>query len=88
MTPVVERCPGQDLRYLRPDDVYEVACPSCGARVEFIRDDRSRKCPSCGARFRNPGFDMRCAGWCPHAKECLDFSPGDGPAGPEEDGPR
>ena len=77
---VVERCPGQDMRYFKPGDVYDVACPSCGARVEFFRDDRSRKCSSCGARFRNPRIDMRCAEWCQHAKECLDFSPEDGAA--------
>ena len=70
---MVERCPGQDLRYLKPDDVYDVACPSCGARVEFFRDDRSQKCSSCGARFRNPKIDMRCAEWCPYADECVDF---------------
>jgi hypothetical protein len=77
---VGERCPGQDLRHFNPDDVYEVPCPSCRARVEFFRDDRSRKCPSCGARFRNPRIDMRCAEWCPYARECLDYDP------KEEDG--
>jgi hypothetical protein len=80
---MIDRCPGQDLRYLKPDDVYEAACPACGGRVEFFRDDRSRKCPSCGARFRNPGIDLGCAEWCPYASECLDYVPrdeGDDPA--------
>ena len=80
---MIERCPGQDLRYLKPDDVYEAACPACGGKVEFFKDDRSRKCPSCGARFRNPRIDLGCAKWCPYASECLDYVPqdeGDGPA--------
>ena len=68
----MERCPGQDPRYLKPSDVYEVPCPSCGARVEFFRDDRSRRCPACGTRFRNPHRDVGCAKWCPYAKECID----------------
>ena len=73
-----ERCPGQDLRYLRPDQVHEDACPSCGAQVEFFRDDRSRRCPACGTRFRNPKLDLGCLKWCPYADECVDFDPGDG----------
>lgn len=72
---MVERCPGQDLRYFRPEDVREVRCPACGRSVEFFKDDRSRKCPSCGARFKNPSLDIGCAKWCPYAKECLDYRP-------------
>ena len=72
-----ERCPGQDLRHLKPEDVYEATCPACGSRVEFFRDDRSRKCPGCGARFRNPRLDLRCAEWCRFASECIDYAPGD-----------
>jgi hypothetical protein len=67
------RCPGQDLRYVDPEDVRECPCPGCGRRVEFFRDDVSRKCPYCGVRFKNPGLDRRCASWCAHAKECVDF---------------
>ena len=74
---MIERCPGQDLRYLKPDDVYEAACPACGGKVEFFKDDRSRKCPSCGARFRNRRIDLGCAKWCPYASECLDYGPED-----------
>ncbi len=79
---MMERCPGQDLRYLKPDDVYEAACPACGGKVEFFKDDRSRKCPSCGVRFRNPRIDLGCAKWCAFASECLDYVPQD-----EDDAP-
>jgi hypothetical protein len=68
----MERCPGQDPRYLKPEDVYEVACPSCGAKVEFFKDDWSQKCGKCGTRFRNPKHDEGCAKWCPYSDECID----------------
>ena len=68
------------MRYLKPDDVFDVACPACGARVEFFRDDHSRKCPSCDERFNNPKLDMRCAEWCQYAEECLGYAPERGPA--------
>ena len=77
-----ERCPGQDTRYMRPEDVHETPCPTCGGKVEFFRDDLSRKCPDCGTRFRNPKLDLRCAKWCPFAKECIDYAPDDESAGP------
>ncbi len=69
----VERCPGRDTRYLKPDDVYDIACPACGGKVEFFKDDRFRKCLSCGTRFKNPKIDLGCAKWCPYADECVDF---------------
>ena len=72
---MVERCPGQDARFLKPDEVHDEACPACGAAVEFFKDDRSRKCPGCGTRFRNPRLDIGCAAWCPYAAECVDFEP-------------
>ena len=71
------KCPGQDTRYWRPGDVFEVACTSCGRPVEFFKDDLSRKCPECGARFRNPRIDLGCAEWCPYASECVDYYPED-----------
>ena len=66
------RCPGQDLRSLRPDDVFEERCPACGAAVEFFKTDRSRRCAACGVRFRNPRFDAGCVAWCAVAAECID----------------
>jgi len=69
-------CPGQDTRYWKPGDIFEVACPACGGKVEFFKDDVSRKC-SCGHRVENPRVGLGCARWCEHAAECL------GPEGSE-----
>lgn len=67
------KCPGQDSRNWKADDVHQVPCPNCGVSVEFFKDDRSRKCAKCGTRFKNPFLDMGCAAWCIYAKECVDF---------------
>jgi len=64
-------CPGQDMRYWRPDDISEGACPRCGEAIEFWKDDPRRRCPSCGAMVVNPNFDMGCAKWCQFADRCL-----------------
>jgi len=67
----VVRCPGQDTRQWKPKDIFEAPCPACGRRVEFFKDDTSRKCPRCGYTFRNPKLDLGCAEWCPYADKCL-----------------
>jgi DNA-directed RNA polymerase subunit RPC12/RpoP len=64
-------CPGQDLRYWKLDDIYEITCVHCGALIEFFKDDPRRLCKACGQRMLNPRNDMSCAQWCKHAKECL-----------------
>ena len=69
------RCPGQDTRYLKPDDIFEVDCGQCGYSIEFFKDDASRRCPNCGSRVANPKISVGCAQWCKHAKECLGFDP-------------
>ena len=66
------KCPGQDQRFWKPEDIFEVPCPSCGKPVEFFKDDWSRACRSCGTRFRNPRIDIGCAEWCRYAKQCID----------------
>lgn len=68
------RCPGQDLRYWKPDDLFELPCVHCAAPVEFFKDDLRRKCPHCGGFTVNSKNDMSCAAWCKHAKECLEES--------------
>ncbi len=68
-------CPGQDTRFWKPGDIFEIACASCGRKVEFFKDDATRKCPACGERIRNPHLSLGCAQWCEHAKECLGFDP-------------
>jgi hypothetical protein len=68
-------CPGQDTRFWRPGDIFEVVCGACGFEIEFFKDEASRRCPKCGVRVRNPKLAMGCAQWCEHAKECLGFDP-------------
>lgn len=65
------KCPGQDPQYWDRDAIYECPCPSCGAAVEFFKDDARRRCPHCGLRFANPQLDLGCAEWCPYAEQCL-----------------
>jgi len=65
------KCPGQDTRYWKPGDIYEVSCPVCGKKVEFFKDDPWRRCPHCNWKFRNPQLNVGCAEWCPFAKDCL-----------------
>ncbi|OPZ82986.1 MAG: hypothetical protein BWY76_02498 [bacterium ADurb.Bin429] len=81
-----QKCPGQDSRFWKADDIRLTPCPQCGTEVEFFKDDRSRKCGKCGTRFKNPHLDMGCAEWCPYAKECIDFDPTeDEPPSPSSD---
>lgn len=65
------RCPGQDKQFWKPEDIYDVECPKCKAKVEFWKDDVYRRCSKCGYRFRNPKLDLGCAEWCPYASQCL-----------------
>jgi len=65
------RCPGQDQRFWKPDDIFEVKCPSCGTLVEFWKDEPQVKCPSCKHVAINPKLDLGCAKWCQYAQECL-----------------
>ncbi len=69
------QCPGQDTRYWKPDDVFDVPCEACGNAVEFFKTDVSRRCPGCGERLQNPRISIGCARWCAYAKQCLGFDP-------------
>ena len=69
------KCPGQDTRFWRPEDVFEVVCGECGSGVEFFKDDAYRRCPTCGSRITNPKLSLGCAQWCQYAKECLGYDP-------------
>jgi hypothetical protein len=64
-------CPGQDMRFWKPEDIFECPCPNCGGTIEFWKDDTRRKCRGCGQFARNPRLDLGCAQWCKHAEECL-----------------
>jgi HD superfamily phosphodiesterase len=68
-------CPGQDTRYWRPGDIFDVTCGGCGLTLEFFKDEATRKCPQCGTRIKNPHLALGCAQWCEHAQECLGFDP-------------
>jgi hypothetical protein len=68
-------CPGQDTRYWRPEDVFEIPCGHCARALEFFKDDVRRRCPGCGQIVQNPKITMGCAQWCEHAKACLGYDP-------------
>jgi len=65
------RCPGQDLRYWKPEDIVSVKCPGCGREIEIWKDEATRVCAGCGKEVRNPRLDLACAQWCAYGKECL-----------------
>ncbi len=65
-----DRCPGQDLRLWKPEDICYVRCAGCGGEVEIWKDEPVRRCPSCGKPAKNPRLDPGCGAWCPHASEC------------------
>ena len=64
------RCPGQNTMFWKPDDIYDVRCPNCGAPVEFWKDDSKRSC-DCGHRFLNPKRDLGCLEYCKYAEDCM-----------------
>ncbi|MEK7270948.1 MAG: hypothetical protein AAB215_08440 [Planctomycetota bacterium] len=65
------RCPGQDQRYWKPEDIATRACPACGREIEIWKDEPTRACPGCGAIIRNPRLDLACAQWCPFGSDCI-----------------
>ena len=68
---MISKCPGQDTRFWKPDDVYFVECPKCGKPVEFFKDDIRRRCKKCGHMFINPRLNLGCARWCQFADQCV-----------------
>jgi len=68
------RCPGQDQRFWRPEDVSEARCPQCGKDIEFFKDEPKLKCRDCGHFVINPKIDLGCAQWCQYADQCLAVS--------------
>jgi putative nucleotidyltransferase with HDIG domain len=65
------RCPGQDQRFWKPGDIFEVKCPDCGRAVEFFKDEPKLKCRKCGQQVTNPKIDLGCAKWCQYAEQCV-----------------
>ena len=78
------KCPGQDTRFWRPTDIYEITCPNCGESVEFFKDEERRKCRACAFMIKTPKIELGCAQWCEHAEECMGISRAD-MAGSEEE---
>jgi len=70
------KCPGQDMRFWKPGDIFDAPCPQCGRRVEFFKDEVKRKC-RCGHEIVNPKLDFGCAQWCPYAEQCVGAVPED-----------
>jgi hypothetical protein len=71
------KCPGQDTRYWKPGDIFEVDCPNCGSKVEFFKDEATRRCRKCKNMMVNPRMNFGCASYCQYAAQCL------GELGPE-----
>ena len=69
------KCPGQDSRYWKPSAIFEVDCPECKGRVEFFKDDTTRRCPHCAHQFVNPHMDFGCAAYCKFAEQCIGNMP-------------
>ena len=65
------KCPGQDTRFWKPDDIFTAECPKCGADIEFFKDDARRRCAWCGHMFYNPKISLGCAEWCQYAEKCV-----------------
>ena len=65
------KCPGQDMRFWKPDAIFEAPCPHCGASIEFWKDEPSEKCRNCGQEVGNPRIDLGCAEWCTYADQCV-----------------
>jgi len=68
------RCPGQDQRFWKPEDIFEVNCPGCNKPVEFFKDEPKLKCRNCGQVVVNPKIDLGCTQWCKYAEQCLAVS--------------
>jgi hypothetical protein len=65
------RCPGQDQRFWKPEDIFLVRCPNCKYEIEFWKDEPYRECPDCKKTIRNPRLDTGCAEWCKYSEECV-----------------
>ncbi len=68
------RCPGQDQRFWKPEDIFDVNCPGCNKAVEFFKDEPKLKCRNCRQVVVNPKIDLGCAEWCQYAEQCLAVS--------------
>jgi|GEM_PF-21231 len=68
---IMSKCPGQDTRYWKPEDIQEAKCPGCGEPMEFWKTDIRVRCQKCQRVASNPSFNLSCAAWCSFATQCL-----------------
>jgi len=68
------KCPGQDNRFWKPEDISDAKCPGCGRLVEFFKDEPRVKCRKCGCMVANPKIELGCAQWCQYAAKCTGVS--------------
>ena len=68
---MLDKCPGQNMQFWKPGDIFDVNCPRCGKSVEFFKDDIRRRCGNCGQMFLNPKLNLGCAKWCQYAEQCV-----------------
>ena len=68
---VAFRCPGQDKRFWKPEDISESPCTRCGKMIEFWKDEPRLKCRRCGETIMNPKLGRGCAKWCKFATDCI-----------------
>ena len=64
-------CPGQDMRYWKPEDIFDVECPFCRFLIEFWKDESMRVCPQCKGEVLNPRINWECTSWCKSAGACV-----------------
>ncbi len=69
------KCPGQDMRNWKHEDIFYLLCPNCKTEIEFWKDEPTRTCPHCERTVRNPRIDIGCAEWCQYAKDCVGILP-------------
>jgi hypothetical protein len=63
-------CPGQDMQFWKPEDIFYIECPFCKTEIEFWKDEPERTCRGCKKRISNPQMDLGCTKWCKYGKEC------------------
>ncbi len=73
-------CPGQDMHYWKPEDIFDVRCPHCSNTIEFWKDEPTRVCSSCKNEIHNPRINLGCAKWCAFGNQCLGHPPPEGGA--------
>lgn len=76
------KCPGQDTRFWKPEDIFTINCQHCGNEMEFFKDEPFLNCRKCGNEIKNPRIDLGCAKWCKFADQCLGKTAGNDSASP------